>query len=256
MTRDGTVDRPLVIKFLLEIAGMDGQASYTHENCSDIIIRLLAGMEGGEIAVNSMAFGTDALRDRKLSEIVFNDCYFSQTSLELTELNSCFFNGTRFAQLRIHDSTKVLNVTFHGCTVDGLALVDKHRECWDPVEIRRQLEQLGINFQDPVAMPSGPASPTEPDPEINDLEKIIRYFMRSTHISESVILMKLGARGQGFIDRALPELRKRRVMEEIDNRGAGDQRRFRLGVSLQKLNTALVAARGSFEHFLEQFDYL
>jgi len=45
-----------------------------------------------------------------------------------------------------------------------------------------------------------------PDQELRDLGRIIRYFMRSTHISESVMLMKLGTRGQSFIDSALPQL--------------------------------------------------
>ena len=72
-------------------------------------------------------------------------------------------------------------------------------------------------------------------------------------MSESVILLKLGAHGQNFIDYTLPQLRKRGVIEEIEHRGGGDQRRFRLGISLQKINEALAAAQGSFSRFLEQF---
>jgi len=40
-------------------------------------------------------------------------------------------------------------------------------------------------------------------------------------------------------------------MEEIDNRGGGTQRRFRLKVSLQSINEAVATSRGSFQRFLK-----
>ncbi|MDO8771058.1 MAG: hypothetical protein Q7K57_20585 [Burkholderiaceae bacterium] len=253
LTRDTKLDRLQVVKFLLDIGGMDAQASYTQENCSDIIIQILSGAHGGGLAVNGLVFGADALRDRKLSGITFHDCYFSPTSLELTELNGCSFVGGKFAQLRVFGSTRVTNVTFDRCTIDALVLTDNHRESWDPDEIRRQLEQLGVAFHEPAAPAAGSATAEEVAPEIRDMQKIVRHFMRSTHMNENIILMKLGVRGHGFIAHTLPPLMKRGVIVEIEYRGAGDQRRFSLGVSLQSLNTAIVAAQGSFARFLEQF---
>ena len=61
-----------------------------------------------------------------------------------------------------------------------------------------------------------------------NVEKLIRNFMRSTHISESVILMKLGNRARPFLDDELPDLLKHRIMVEIVNRGGGLQRRFKI----------------------------
>ena len=233
---------------------MDAQASYTQENCGDIIIRMLSGARSGGLVVNNLAFGVNALRDRKLSGITFHDCYFSPTSLELTELKDCSFVGSKFAKLRVFDSTKVANVIFEGWTVDVLELTQKHRESRLPVEIRHHLEQLGVVFPDAAAPAAEPSLVREPDPEFRDMEKIVRYFTRSTHMSENIILMKLATRGRGFIDHTLPQLKKHGVMEEIEHTGGGDQRRFRLGVSLDRLNTAITCARGSFKCFLEQFD--
>lgn len=59
--------------------------------------------------------------------------------------------------------------------------------------------------------------------------------------------------GQAFIDHTLPTLVRRQLMVEIDNRGGGVQRRYRLGVPLQRLNAAIGVARGSFNRFLEEF---
>ena len=75
--------------------------------------------------------------------------------------------------------------------------------------------------------------------------------MRSTHISESVMLIKLGLRGRAFLDSELPKLIKEGVMEEIENRGGGSQRRFKISLSLHIINEAIVCANGSFDEFLK-----
>lgn len=256
ITRGSDANRIEAIKLLAAVSGMDAQASYTHENCGDMIIRLLSDVDGSNVALQSLTFGTDALRDKKLKGVRFEGCYFSETSMELTELSNCSFKDTRFAQLRLYESTSISNLKFANCTVDALAFVDTHREFWDPVEIRHQLENLGVTFDEPAAPSGGATISGESSPEVGDLEKVFRYFMRSTHISESVMLIKLGARGQGFIDHTLPTLVRRQVMVEIDNRGGGVQRRYRLGVPLQRLNAAIGVARGSFSRFLEQFPEL
>jgi hypothetical protein len=253
VTRVSGENRTEVIKLLAAVSGMDAQASYTHENCGDIIIRLLNGVDGGDSVIHNLTFGTDMLRDKKIRGVRFEGCYFSETSMELTELSNCSFKDTRFSQLRLYDSTSISNVEFANCIVDAVAFVDGNREFWDPVEIRRQLESRGITYDEPAAPSVGVAISGQSSPEIDDLEKIFRYFMRSTHISESVMLMKLGARGQAFIDHTLPTLVRRQLMVEIDNRGGGVQRRYRLGVPLQRLNAAIGVARGSFNRFLEEF---
>lgn len=253
ITRDAQINRLQMVRFLLNVAEMDTQASYTQENCSEIVIRLSTDINATGLAVKDLAFAANALRDRKLLGITFRNCYFSPTSLEFTELNQCSFLNSKFAQLRAFDSTRMIDVSFEDCTVDALVLEDKHRESWDPAEIRGQLQLMGISLHEPSAPSDAPVTIEDTAPEIRDLQKIVRYFMRSTHMSESVMLMKIGARGKSFIDNTLPQLIRHQVIVEVENRGAGDQRRFRLGISLQRLNSSIAIAKGSFTRFLEQF---
>lgn len=253
LTRDLVLDRLAAVRALLDIAKMDAQASYTQENCSDIVIRMLSGLSGDGNVVTDLAFAAESLRDRKLSGLSFKNCYFSQSSLELTHLIDCSFLACKFAQLRIYESSKFKNVGFDGCMVDSLVLVETHRELWDPVEIKHQLAALGVSFSSGDLKTLDAGVSKEPDLEIRDLEKVVRYFMRSTHMSESMMLLKLGPSGPRFVDDIVPMLVKRRVFVEVDNRGSGDQRRFRLGVSLQLLNAAVARARGSFADLVAQF---
>ena len=57
VTRDPKLDQLQVVKLLLEVGGMDAQASYTQENCSDIIIRMLSGIQGNGLTIKNLAFG-------------------------------------------------------------------------------------------------------------------------------------------------------------------------------------------------------
>lgn len=253
---DQSLDRLKIVRFLMDISCMDTQASYAHENSSRIIMHMLTNIDGEGMVVNNLAFGIDALRDRKLRNITFKDCYFSPTSLELTELEQCLFVNSRFTQLRLFNSSHIANVRFDSCTVDGISLVDKRREFWDPDAIQSRLLEIGVIYEEEEIVPHGPQIDTNElaDDEIRDIEKIVRYFMRSTHISESIILMKLGTtRGPSFIEHSLPRCLLHGILEEISNQGSGTQRRFRLRVPLQKINTAIASCHGSFSSFIDMF---
>jgi hypothetical protein len=252
--RDLKPDLLKVIQFLLNVSEMDVQASYTRENCSDIIIRMLSGVPAQGINIKNLVFSPDALRDRKISDVNFSDCYFSATSLELTKIDQCFFDSCSFSQLRIFNNTELTRITFNNCKVDALALVDKDKEIWNPAGIEHQLKQIGVSFIDETPTSEFATQENESDAELSALEKIIRYFMRSTHISESVMRIKLGPQGQSFIDNTLPLLLKHGVMKEIENRGS-TQRRFRLNIPLHDLNDAITTSHGSFDHFLDSINH-
>ncbi len=251
LTRDGTLDRVKVIKFLLEVASMDTQASYTHENIADLVVRLLSGVDGGGVTFTGLSFGHDALRDKKISGVYFKNCYFSNTSLDLVDLKNCSFTDCKFMQLRLTETTRISTVIFRGCTVDALVLETRNRDIWSPAEIRQQLEHAGVTFQDDVPPPT-PDPIREPDPEIVDIRKLLNFFLKSTTLGENTIRRKLSVRGQTFIDNTLPQLLRSNVIIEIPNRGGGDQRRFRVGATLQTIDEALAFANGNFPLFLSR----
>lgn len=250
LTREGALDQPQIIKLLLEVSSMDAPASYTQENVSELIIRLLSGIDGSGIVIPGLSFGHDALRDKKIMGVSFQNCFFSTTSLDLAQLKSCTFIECKFAQLRVTDNTRISKVVFHGCTLDALVLAARNREIWSPAEIRQSLAHAGVEFREDAPPAPVPAPARDPDPEIIDLEKLARYFLKSTTLSESMIRRKLSTRGQVFIDHILPRLLRAGVIQEVENRGGGDQRRFRVGVSLGAIHDATAAANGGFEQFL------
>lgn len=249
--RDPKLARLSAAEFLLRIAALDGQASYTQENCSALIARLLSDVDGQQLKICGLAFGMDAIRDRKLSNLNFENCFFGATSLEMTHLVNCRFTKCKFSQLRVYDSTKVSGTAFDDCSVDTLRLAERDIEVWEPAAIRVHLERLGIAFQEMAFSVPPPLLDVKVDPELHDLEKLLRYFMRNTHVSEKLILLKLGGRARHFLDYVLPELLFDGVFVEIENRGGGDQRRFKISLPLHRVNQAISAASGSYARFRE-----
>lgn len=252
--RHPTFERLQAAKFLLAVSALDGQASYTQENCGSLIVRLLSEVDAKGLQIQGIAFSSDSLRDRKLENLSFQHCFFVPTSVELSTFKNCSFVDCHFGQLRIYTSSTFKEVHFDETSVDSVRLVDQDIEVWDPMSVRVHLERCGVQFpQSEQAVALETAVSGKSDQELRNLEKLLRYFMRSTHISENVILMKLGNRGRCFLDDALPQLLEHRILTEIKNQGGNPQRRFKLGNTLEAINTGMTAAHGSFSEFLKAF---
>lgn len=241
--------RESLISLFVKLSGVDGRASYIHENCSVIIMGLLNGVEDLSQTVKSINFGLDSLKDRVISGVYFEGCHFSSTSLECAHIKDCSFSECHFSELKLKSASCLEDVVFHDCKVDALQVESESWESWDPQEIKDKLIGMGIvEGVDENKIVDG--SELSYDQSLRDLEKVIRYFMRSTHISESVIRIKLGSSGQRFIDEVMPRLVSLSIFQEIENRGGNVQKRFKLSGSLEKINQAIRSSKGSFEKFI------
>jgi hypothetical protein len=251
--RDSVSDQLQVARFILEISALDGQASYTQENCAWLVISLLSDVDARQLEVRGLAFPPDALRDRKITNVEFKQCIFAQTSMELSEFHNCSFSKCAFEKIRIYQSTVFEKSSFDSCKAESIFLMEKDIELWDPVAVQTELERRGVLFSKPMAI-SAPNVDLDQstDQQMRSVEKVIRYFIRSTHISESVILIRLGGNAKPFIDETLPVLVQYSILIEIANRSAGVQRRFKLGKTLEKINNAIRTSGGSFVRFLDE----
>jgi hypothetical protein len=86
--------------------------------------------------------------------------------------------------------------------------------------------------------------------ELAHMRKLVRIFMRSTVVPDSVLVTKFGRAFSMFESQVLPELLDAGLLIEIPNRGGGSQRLFRLGRPLGPISRMLAAANGSFQLFL------
>jgi hypothetical protein len=253
--RDESITCKSAVDMLMSVSSIDSKTSYAHSNCSEIIIRLLNNHNSCDASVSNILFGIDALRRKKLFGVKFIDCFFSATSAEESYFEGCVFVNCNFVQLRMFQSTKTQACTMDNCTIESIAFPEHGRDIWQPSEVVNIISKYFVVLNDDIPAIAHLHVDTESlDEEIVDFQKLLRYFMRSTTIGENVAKKKIGVRGNLFISEELPRLLACHVFKEIPNKGAGVQRRFRLGASLQRVRAALSKCNGSFDSFLAFFE--
>lgn len=239
------------IHSILKINRMDGQASYTKENCGSLIAGLINNVDFNNDSISDIYFGINQLSDCSLKNITFENAVISSTNYTNTVFKNCTFNKCNFGKMIINNATSFKGANFIDCTFESLSMEDGYTEYWVPDEIKSKISTLGGLFEEDILEL---IDSNEVEPSIIYIEKLVRYFMRSTHIGESVIKIKLGDSGANdFFDNYLPELIEIGVINEIDNRGASTQRRFKLGKKLKDINNSLSKSNGKYQLFLEDF---
>jgi len=224
----------------------DSMATYIPQNISVILIELLAESDLGGVTVSEIEFGPDCFSHRKLSDVRFSSCSFLPVSLENSCLQNVVFEGCHFYQLKLTDTSRIQDVELIDCKVDAFLTPEWDAGYWDPEEIEFHLAKWDL-----VKTDVSDKHIQVPDEEMRELQRLLRYFMRSTHIGEALIKVRHGGKAQEFIQLVVPRLLEVGVLEEIPNRGAGDQRRFKLSKHLREVNKAFEQSRGSFDNFLE-----
>lgn len=253
INRDKELNPIEIANFLFQVGMLDRQASYTQENCTSLILKLINKLDASDLNLKKLTFGINSLRDCNLKNVTFSNCYFSPSSLETTTLEGCLFQNCQFGQLRIFKSTKINKNSFNECEIESIRLVEKSLDIWNPEAIKIQLKHLGVIF--PITQEDNLESNSKIqtiDEELDHINKLLRYFMRSTHIGESIIRLKLGSCSHTFIENILPELVKIGMLCEIENRGRSEQHRFKLGFTLEKINKSISIAEGSYSEFKKQ----
>ncbi len=249
LTRTG--EDPLEISRLVSrLSGADVPTSFTRENCGALIIRLIDG-KGEELTIEKCVFPADSLVGRSIMKVRFADCYFQQTSLADARLVSCEFLRCRIDRLDLDHTMHVESVKLNDTNVISASVAGVDRPAFDPSSIRQILSRNGFTsvIQDERAPPAEPA--VEFDDDLLLTDKVIRLFWRATQLNEATFRQRLGVKAGRFLDDLLPILARVGLFEDVPYAGAGKQRRFRLGLSMEDISSAIDASNGRFDMFVE-----
>lgn len=243
------------IRYLLELSQRDHATSFARENCAAIVIRLLDGHTKSQTVAQahhliSLTFSADALRGRRLSHVIFEDCYFQSTSLAGTSLIRCIFRRCRFETLEFHSTTGVQECTLDGCDIGSAVRPENEMRIFDPAAIDRYVVAEGFTLAASMPTRDGLLTEAEPDERTVLVQRALRLFLRNTHVNESAIRIRLGVKANEFVDDLLPLLLRVGILEEVQYHGSGKQRRFRLCVPMQRIDKVLRATSGEFDSFI------
>lgn len=227
-------------------------ASFVKENSGDLVIRLIDAGGLHTVEVRRMAFPVDSLKGRTIEDAVFHDCDFLRTDLAGSKICNCSFEDCRFAQINLSEATEISGSRLHRCEVHSVVRSSDETAIYAPHAIEKILEQGGFH----LTLPDHPADDdvvqeVQAEERLIVTEQMCRVFLQSTGVNENTFRQRLGSRAPVFFEQVLPRLQAHRVLKEVPYRGAGQQRRYRLDVSLYDVQRWIEKANGNFENFLQ-----
>ena len=254
--RGGDLPRRTLV-LLQELANGVLPASFVRENCGVLTLALI-DRETDAYEIRNMSFPADALCGRCLTNITVVGSFFHATSLISTELCRCKFVKCHFERLDIDGSEQVSDTTLDGvCHVGSVVRIVRENgdqiSRFDPEQIQRELLQAG--FAVLGSAPSQQDADTEhgTDDDLVLVQRFLRGFLRSNALNELTVRQRLGVKANHFFKDLLPRLEVAAVVKAVSYQGHGtQQKRMRLIAPMTRIETAMSAADGDFDRFVDE----
>jgi hypothetical protein len=244
---------PPLVESLERISRSEVPTSFTRENCGALLIRMVDKEAVQGVRIGDVAFPPDALRGRRLRDLRFCGCYFQSTSLEHAIWADVSFSDCHFDDLEVSETTQATNCSLERCDIVAASPGGGDARYFDPESIRKVLESVGFRIAEPARQLERDAA-IDPDDETGVTERVIRVFLRASHVNLDVFRLRLGSKMNLFTTAVLPDLLRVGVLEETQYAGSGRGRRFRLAVPMQQIERAMREARGVFRSFIAFFE--
>ena len=240
---------PEIVAMVNDLCVGEPRASYIKDNLGGIIIRLMDYNNTSGVTVAHASFPPESLLGRHLENVSFQDCYFQRTSLAQAKFVAVRFVRCEFEALELRHGVQIDTTILDASSCGSVIPVNAETAVFEPRQVVHALSQAGFVFAQPTIAATAPASP--PDEKMVAVERMVRAFMRSTGVNENTLNRRLGSQASDFFSNVLPELESAGIVTEVKFTGSGNQRRFRLGSTLERLNHAIEGCGGNFNKFLE-----
>ena len=225
------------------------RSSYARENAS-LLMLMMNEMLKEHIDILGIVFETEPLNNIKISNVCFKECIFS--SLKISKIGA----DVRFSNCNIMeieaDSNSVSNVQIIGNTVINSLhnILEDHIE-YSPRIINSILQgEFGFVFELQGESTFNKSITQQSDDRLLLFEKVLRIFFRRIEINSDIVNLKLGStKNKIFWNDIYPNI-KNIILDEVQYRGGGNQKRIRIICHMGKIQKALENADGSFDKFL------
>ena len=225
--------------------------SYVMENAGVLTSRLLELLSNDDVVtLRGFTFPSDALKGRKLGQVIFEKCQFQGTSLEDARINQCRFTKCTIHRLEWLENFDAKGAVIEKSTITSVVSQSEPGGRYDPEGIKQALTNVNFEVIDPEVDPVN--TPVKPDEKTQLAENALRIFMRATQINERVLRQRLGTRAKLFFTDVLPRMLDQDVLAEVPykGKGKGNQQRFKLCVPMRNIDSAVPATVGSLDEFL------
>lgn len=244
----GNVEK--LIERLNSIARIDSLTSFTHENCSCIILRLAASSMHAELTLEGLIIPQNCLHAIRLSDLHFKKCEFASTDTENSSLTRVTFTDCNFDRLGLSQSLQITDAKIENCNFKSITPPNRDIAIFTPAHFNPILTSKGFQVTGIATTSASQSQIPMPEDDYTAVLKLVRIFSAKTFITDVLIRTKFGKTGSFVIDQLLPILLKNDVLVETTYRGKGIQRLFKLGRPMEDIISALEKADGKLANFL------
>jgi uncharacterized protein YjbI with pentapeptide repeats len=237
-----------LVKTVNAICSGEPHASFIKDNLGGVIIRFVEYAGGQPVIVKHASMPPQALSGRKFSDVVFEHCYFQTTVLDHVSLVRCRFTNCEFEEIELGEDMLFDDAEFYDCHFRSVVPLHADGAVFAPSAVIQILQQAGFLVQFSTPQPQEAVRKT--DEELIIIGRMLRAFMRSSGVNENTLQKRLGAQAGPFFRNILPKLGSVGILVEVPFTGGGSQRRFRLGVSLERLRDLIEQCGGRYDEFL------
>lgn len=239
------VNQSKIINSISDIGNNESNTSYLKENCGSILIRLLNNsME--KYKIQEQHFSMNALKDITLNNCVFLNCNFQSTLIH--KIYNCTFKNCVFDKIEYSDESEIKNTIIEKTRIHALQKPSNDYEEYDPTVIKYYLQEIGFNFSKRVS--ESIDKPVELDEEIQNIEKLLRCFLRTSALYDNVLRVRMGQDYEQFKRKVVPDLLKKGII--IEHSGSTKERNYyKLNIKMESVKNLIKRSNGSYQNFLD-----
>ncbi|QEC66590.1 hypothetical protein FRZ67_04490 [Panacibacter ginsenosidivorans] len=243
-----------VVRILNIIQLNEGPTSFVKENCGNLILKILSSENSNGIILDNYSFPSNSLVGVNLDQLSFTNSYFQITAISASVIKNCIFDSCTFDGIEIDsDHVEIKNVVIKNSEIFSVQNRTTDLSFYDPLHIEKELTEIGFIFPDIEDVQEQIDQVTQEsviDDDLEIVQKILRRFIRGSHLNDNVFKIRLGNKATYFIEKLLPVLLNSGIIEEVEYIGSGQKRRFKLAMAFDKINQALKESKGGFENFV------
>jgi len=166
------------------------------------------------------------------------------------KLEKCRFEGCTFERLELSKDCTIKNAEMIDANIISIVAAESDTAVFAPEAIKTLLRRSGFTLPTTTIDRIESLAAVDLDEDLVLMQRVLRRFLRSTHVSEDVLKARTGDKAQYFVKKLLPALLKSDVLTEVPKAGTRHPH-YKLKVTMQEINKALATCKGDFKIFLQ-----
>jgi hypothetical protein len=257
---EGDEEAPQAVARLCELSRTGRQASFLRANAGRLVTELIGAAQLGQsIEVHSLFIRTDQTKGVRLENVTFADCTFEEFVVDPENQKNVRFEDCNVVHFVLPESiSSEVSISMDENSLPSQASIsasledtqERENHFYDPDAVAELLANKGVRIAEWEAEETTSPSVSEIDEEVKIVDRVGRYYQRSTSINENVFKQNLGSWWHNFENTVLPDLLDIGVLTGVPYRGQGQQRRFKLEASFERLEKARRRCDGDYDRLL------